>query len=109
MLGAGCLMDAFISHSSADAALAELVESTLENEGLAAWLDKTEISVGAPLRDELQSSIEESRVVVLLWSKAAARSRWVAAEVLTAFHLGRFIVPCVLDKARLPQFLESTV
>lgn len=102
-------MDAFISHSSADAALAGRVERALERDGQTAWLDKTEIRVGSLLRDELQSSIEGSRAVILLWSKAAARSRWVAAEVLTAFHLGRFIIPCVLDAARLPQFLESTV
>jgi hypothetical protein len=102
-------VDAFISHSSADAALAARVEKRLERDGLTAWLDRSEIRVGLLLRDELHTSIKQSRAVVLLWSKAAAASRWVAAELLTAFHLNHFIIACALDGTRLPQFLESTI
>jgi hypothetical protein len=102
-------MDAFISHSSADATLASRIEKRLEREGLTAWLDRSEIRIGALLRDELYTSIEQSRAIVLLWSKRAAASRWVAAELLTAFHLGRFVIACALDDTRLPQFLESTI
>ncbi|MCA1632260.1 MAG: toll/interleukin-1 receptor domain-containing protein [Acidobacteria bacterium] len=102
-------MDVFISHSSADSEMAARVEKTLEDGGLEAWLDRSEIHLGALLRNELQTQIKKSRAVILLWSKPAAASRWVAAEVLTAFHLKRFIVPCVLDRTRLPQFLASTV
>jgi hypothetical protein len=29
------------------------------------------------------------------------------AEIFTAFHLGRFIIPCVLDTTPLPQFLGN--
>jgi TIR domain len=61
------------------------------------------------LRAELQSAIRKSRAVVLVWSKPAAASRWVAAEILTAFHLRRFIIPCVVDNTPLPQFLDNTV
>ncbi len=102
-------MDAFISHSSADSALAARIEKRLERDGLTAWLDRSEIQIGALLRAELHASIEKCRAVVLLWSKRASASRWVAAELLTAFHLDRFIVACVVDDTRLPQFLESTI
>jgi hypothetical protein len=47
--------------------------------------------------------------VVLLWSKPASKSRWVAAEILTSFHMDRFIFPCVVDETPLPQFLGSSV
>ena len=30
------------------------------------------------------------------------------AEIFTAFHLDRFIIPCVLDATPLPQFLQNT-
>jgi hypothetical protein len=50
-----------------------------------------------------------SRAVVLVWSEAASQSRWVSAEILTAFHMDRFIVPCVVDDTPLPQFLGSSV
>ena len=102
-------MDAFISHSSKDARLAARVESTLEQAGLNVWLDRSEIRPGRLLRKELQAAIHDSRVVVLLWSKAAAKSRWVAAEILTAFHLNRFVIGGARDKTALPYFLQNTI
>ncbi len=102
-------MDAFISHASKDATLAVRIEELLEEDGLKVWLDHSEIRLGVLLRKELQTAIKNSRVLILLWSKAAAKSRWVAAEVLTAFHLNRFIVACVHDNTRLPYFLQNTI
>lgn len=102
-------MDAFISHASKDVALAEQIETHLRKEGLQAWLDRSDIHLGVLLRKELEKAIQGSRVLVLLWSRAAARSRWVAAEVLTAFHRQRFIVPCVRDSTPLPYFLQNAV
>src|SRR5436309_2508884 len=102
-------MDAFISHASKEAALAARMEELLEAEGLKVWLDRSELRLGVLLRKELQTAIKDSRILILLWSKSAAKSRWVAAEVLTAFHLNRFIVPCVSDSARLPYFLQNAL
>jgi tetratricopeptide (TPR) repeat protein len=61
------------------------------------------------LRKELQDAIAKSRAVALVWSQAASESRWVASEILTAFHLNRFIVPVVLDATEPPQFLSHSV
>jgi TIR domain len=102
-------MDAFISHSSSDARLAARIERTLEDHGLEIWLDRSEIRLGQLLRKELQTAMRESRVIILLWSAAAAKSRWVAAEVLTAFHSNRFVIACASDKTALPYFLQSTI
>jgi len=102
-------MDAFISHSSKDDAAARRIEKALQLDGLTVWLDRSRIRLGALLRDELQQAIRDSRVLVSLWSQHAAASRWVAAEIITAFHLGRFILPCSLDEAPLPFFLRNTV
>jgi hypothetical protein len=103
------IYDVFLSHSSVDVALARRVERALEREGLSTWLDRSEIRVGTLLRDELHASIRASRTVLLLWSAAAAGSRWVAAEILTAFHERRFVVPCVLDGTALPYFLDNAI
>jgi tetratricopeptide (TPR) repeat protein len=102
-------MDAFISHSSADRARAARVEQTLEQDGLTVWFDRSEIRPGRLLRAELQGAIRDSRVIVLVWSKAAAKSRWVAAELLTALHSGRFVVAGTCDKTPLPYFLQNTI
>jgi TIR domain-containing protein len=102
-------VDAFISHSSRNRSTARRIEAGLEREGLQVWLDDSEIKLGVLLGKELQDSIRDSGVVVLLWSSFAAQSRWIAAEWLTAFHLDRFIVPCTLDDTPLPQCLQGSV
>ena len=101
--------DAFISHSSANAAEAARVERALESDGLTVWVDLSQIRAGRLLRNELRAALSDSRAVVLLWSKAAAKSRWVAAEILTAFHMDRFVIACACDKTPLPYFLQSTI
>ena len=102
-------MNTFISHSSKDTSQSVRIEKALEKDGHEVWLDRSDIRLGVLLRAELQSAIRKSRAVVLVWSKPAAASRWVAAEILTAFHLRRFIIPCVVDNTPLPQFLDNTV
>jgi len=102
-------MDAFISHSSADRSVASKIEKALEAAGLRVWLDDSEIRLGALLGKELQDSIRASRVLLLLWSRHAASSRWIKSEWLTALHLNRYIVPCALDDTLLPQCLQGTV
>lgn len=102
-------MDVFISHSSRDGAIARRLEAELERRGFAVWLDDSELGLGVLLRGQLQEAIRASRAVLLLWSAAASASRWVNAEWLTAFHVERFIVPCVLDETPVPQFLQNTV
>jgi hypothetical protein len=100
---------AFISHASVNLNVARQVEEALDVAGFDSWLDYSDIHVGALLGKELLQALKASRAVVLIWSKAAAASRWVAAEVLSAFQLDRFIVPCVLSATELPQFLSRSV
>jgi TIR domain len=100
---------AFISHASADLEIASEIGRTLEREELDAWLDDSEIRLGVLLAEELQAAISACRVLILLWSEAAAASRWVNTEWLAAHHLDRFILPCVLDDTALPQCFEHSV
>jgi hypothetical protein len=99
----------FISHSSATAAEAARVEQVFRAAGFDAWLDNSDLGLGVQLRPELHDAIRASRVVILVWSEPASRSRWVSAEILTAFHMDRFILPCVTDDAPLPQFFGHPV
>jgi TIR domain len=102
-------MDAFISHSSKNRTRAQRLERALEAEGLEVWLDDSEIRLGVLLGEELQSSIRRCRALVLLWSRAASRSRWVSSEWLMALHQDVFVLPCVLDQTPLPQCLQNSV
>jgi hypothetical protein len=100
--------DAFLSHASQDAAAANQVSEALRGKQLTTWVDASQLAFGGLLREELQSAIQKSRILVLLWSESAAKSRWVMAEMFTAFHLDRFIIPYVLDATPLPQFLTNS-
>lgn len=102
-------MDAFISHSSRDRSTARGSKRASSVRGCRSGWTTRRIKLGVLLGKELQDSIRESAVVVLLWSTVAAQSRWIAAEWLTAFHLDRFIVPCTLDDTPLPQCLQGSV
>jgi hypothetical protein len=99
--------DTFISHSSADKTRVRRIIALLKSRCLSPWIDETGVQFGGLLRDGLQIAIRDSKTFVLVWSGAASKSRWVIAELLTAFHLGRFVVPCVLDRTPLPQFLGN--
>lgn len=94
----------FISHSR-NGQLARRLEARFKREGLDVWLDYSDIRVGALLGTELRQAIKGSRALVLLWSETAAASPWVATEILAAFHLNRYILPCVLGDQPLPPFL----
>ncbi len=98
----------FISHASANISVARQAQAALKAR-FDPWLDQSDIRPGVLLGKELQQSIAASELVVLIWSKAAAASRWVASELLTAFHLDRFIAPCVLSAEPLPQFLSRSI
>jgi hypothetical protein len=102
-------MNTFISHSSAELAKARRVARALASSGVDSWLDDSDIQAGALLRDQLSTAIGNAGTFILLWSKSAAKSRWVAAELLTAFHLARPIIPCVCDDAPLPDFLSHVL
>jgi TIR domain-containing protein len=101
--------DAFISHSSQNWDAAGRLERELEDHGLSVWLDNSEIRLGQLLGPELQRSILDCGALVLLWSEAAAASRWVNSEWLMALHQEQLILPCVLDATPLPQCLGNTV
>jgi hypothetical protein len=100
--------DAFISHSKHDFLFASQLVKDLKSHGLKAWIDDSNVRFGELLRNDLQTAVRNSRVLVLLWSSAAFRSRWVMAEMFTALLSGRPIIPCVLGRKPLPQFLQNT-
>lgn len=99
----------FISHASTDARFVAAIDRALQADKLKTWVDRSDIRFGALLRDQLLEAIRGSRAVVLVWSKAAFKSRWVMAEIFMAYYLDRFIIPCALDATPLPQFLANSV
>lgn len=100
---------AWICHATADHRSAARLAEVLTHRGLRVGVDAADGHTGTLLSRERWAAIQKSRVLLLLWSTAASRSRSVNAEWLAAFYENRFIVPCVLDMTPLPRCLQTTV
>jgi len=90
----------FVSYSHKDIAVAARVHVVLERAGHKVWRDERKIEPGANWNREIARALARSDTVVLLWSPAAASSRSVEHEWLTARALGKGIVPCMLRRHR---------
>src|SRR5258708_2878956 len=85
--------DVFVSRASRDGSSAKGVMRALEEGGQRVRIADDRARSGSLLPEPAQAAIRGSRAMVLVWSGAAAESRWVMAELVAAFHLNRFIIP----------------
>ena len=111
------MWDAFISHASDDIATALRLERSLAEEGLSAWVDHDNIRAGGPLISTLQTALQESRHIVVLWSSEAEASAWVTTEWTSVVNLNhqketkaqKGVIPCRCDDMALALFLLNYV
>lgn len=101
-------MKAFLSHTSADKDLVSLVHAKLEKNN--AWYDATDIENGENIPDKINEGLRHATHYVLFWSKKASESRWVHAELNTAFvrmmaNKCKFMI-FMLDDSQLPELLQ---
>lgn len=54
---------------------------------------------------EIGKAIEDCDLVILVWSKAAKNSKYIAAEWTSAFENNKGIIPCIIDNTPLPPIL----
>src|SRR5262245_25351612 len=105
----GCLV--FISHSSADAAIARELSVELTAHGhQAVFLDcdaESGITAGTEWERVLYSRLRAASALIALWSRSAGTSRWVFAELAIARLLGKPLCPICLDEATLPPPLSQ--
>jgi hypothetical protein len=102
--------DVFISYNWGDARpYAARLESELRLRDLRCFLDNTDAPPGTALNSTLQKALRRSRVVILLVSKGALRSRWVAEEVKTFAATKRAIIPINLDGSVSSEDAANTI
>jgi len=100
--------DVFISHSSNDIALANVVCSALEAEGINCWLAPRDISPGQDWPEAIVEAITESLALVLIFSFNAKDSEHVQNELAIAVDSGVFIIPLRFDDIPLElEFRQS--
>lgn len=74
----------FLSHSSVDKPLVEVVARELGRRGIAAWLDRNELQAGTDLGKALADALRRQATVTVFLSPAALDSPWVDDELAVA-------------------------
>jgi len=82
--------DVFISYKKEERALADRVQAALDQAGYTAVSD-IQIGVSEHFGDAIDQMIHTARLVVVLWTPAAATSKWVRAEANLAHDLGTYL------------------
>jgi len=83
--------DVFISHSSKDLELSEKICDYLQGQGVNCWIDSRNVT-GLYARS-IMEGIEQSELMVLVYSGKANKSAHVENEIDNAFCLGKMIIP----------------
>lgn len=94
------MSDIFISYASDDRDKAKQVARALEEQGWSVFWDRT-ILPGTRYQDVIEDELSGAKCVVVLWSKAAVKSKWVVAEVDEAASEGT-LAPAMIEEARIP-------
>ena len=85
--------DVFISYSHKDKAAADAICARLEREGIRCWYAPRDIEPGADWAGSIIDAIEETKILVLVFTDFSNASRQVLREVNNAVRTGAVIVP----------------
>jgi hypothetical protein len=85
--------DVFISYPHQDKAMADAACARLESDGIRCWIAPRDISPSADWASSIIDAIENCRVMVLIFSGHANRSRQVSREVQQAFDHEKPVIP----------------
>lgn len=94
------MADIFVSYSREDAARAALIVDGLRAEGLDVWWDQG-LGTGSIWREQIDKNLSSARLVVVLWSNASVRSKFVRDEAGVAEERG-VLCPVLIDALRPP-------
>ena len=96
----------FISHASADAALAFTICDGLESRGVRCWIAPRDVQSDGTYGTEILKGLRECEVFLILVSDAAAESQQVEREAERASHYKKRIIPLVLGQSESGPRLE---
>ena len=89
--------EVFISYASEDEVVANQVRDALETAGIACWIAPRDILAGQSWASSIVGALEECRILLVLISNSANRSRQMAREVELADAKKRRILPVRLE------------
>lgn len=102
----------FVSHSSADAAVASRLAMGLEALGYRSWYDEWELHGGDSIIDRIQKALSACDVLLVLLSPRSVASEWVKRELNTGLmrELGGHsvvVIPVLIADCEIPALLQE--
>ena len=98
--------DVFISYPSQNRAIADAIRTALEASDIRCWIAPRDIPAGVPYATAVIRALNESRLVVLVYSAHANASVHVLSEVDRAHSKGVAIIPVRVQDAPMSEELE---
>jgi hypothetical protein len=98
--------DVFISYSTSDKTVADAVCATLENRKIRCWIAPRDALPGVPYAEALINALNQSRIVVLVFSTSANDSPQVMREVERAVNKGIPIIPFRIENIKPSKSME---
>lgn len=99
----------FISYSSEDSQFVDELVHKLKLRSVDVWYDKYEIKIGDSIVEKISDGIGASDWLLMCFSKASVKSKWVRQELNAAVALtvkrGAFILPVLIDAVEVPTIL----
>jgi TIR domain-containing protein len=105
--GTPAMPKVFISYARVDMDRALELEQVLIANGMDVWRDQHSVYAGEQWPKAIGEAIADCDAVLLLWSADSAASHFVEFEWTTALALKKAIIPCLLDRTRLPPALAA--
>lgn len=98
--------DVFISYATKDKPAAEAACAILEAQGIRCWIAPRDILVGTDWGESIVNAIQQSRVMVLVFSSHANKSPHIKREVDRAVTKGVPIIPMRIEDVTPAKALE---
>ena len=85
--------DIFISYVNEDKSVADTICAQLEGNDLQCWIAPRNIAPGEKYAPAIIRAIDESKIVVIVFSHNADQSAHIRPEIERAFNQGKTIIP----------------
>lgn len=99
----------FISYVSVDRQIADSICDKLEENNINCWIAPRDVLPGEDFPKSIINAINESKVMVLIFSASANRSPHVTREVTKAVGKGIIIIPFRIEDAPMSESMEYLI
>jgi hypothetical protein len=89
--------DVFICHANQDRAVAEAICAALEKNGVSCWMAPRDVIAGEDWDKAITRALDQSRILVLIFSASSNDSDYCINEVNIAFDNKEDIIPFFID------------